>query len=397
MTTIYLIRHAEAEGNLYRVAQGQHESNLTDRGWRQVRALERRFADVPVDAVYASDLYRTRATATAIYRPKNLPLHRCPGLREICVGDWEGRTWGDIARGTPQAMADFGSRMDRWAIPGAETPAQVLERVRRTVEDIARENPGRTLALFSHGYAIRLLLANLQGISLRDTGARSPTGDNTAVSLLEWDGEGLRVVFANDNSHLKTPEYLAGEKPARPKRAFALEPGLWFRPLGRGEARERLAAWAEASPFPEAPLTLEGFLEEEVRCGYTVSAEMKKLWAVELDLLAEFDRVCKKHGLTYFAFGGTLLGAVRHQGFIPWDDDIDVVMFREDYRRLTQIAAEEFRHPYFFQTPFTDCGLVMGGSRLRNSNTTVSTLRPSPNTRLIAVADCTCPSLAELL
>ncbi|WP_300415500.1 GNAT family N-acetyltransferase [uncultured Oscillibacter sp.] len=263
MTTIYLIRHAEAEGNLYRVAQGQHESNLTDRGWRQVRALERRFADVPVDAVYASDLYRTRATATAIYRPKNLPLHRCPGLREIRVGDWEGRTWGDIARGTPQAMADFGSRMDRWSIPGAETPAQVLERVRRTVEDIARENPGRTLALFSHGYAIRLLLANLQGISLRDTGARSPTGDNTAVSLLEWDGEGLRVVFANDNSHLKTPEYLAGEKPARPKRAFALEPGLWFRPLGRGEARERLAAWAEASPFPEAPLTLEGFLEEE--------------------------------------------------------------------------------------------------------------------------------------
>lgn len=116
----------------------------------------------------------------------------------------------------------------------------------------------------------------------------------------------------------------------------------------------------------------DGFLDEEVRCGYTVSAEMKKLWAVELDLLAEFDRVCRKHGLTYFAFGGTLLGAIRHQGFIPWDDDIDVVMFREDYRKLTRIAAEEFQHPYFFQTPFTDCGLVMGGSRLRNSNTTVS-------------------------
>ena len=66
MTTIYLIRHAEAEGNLYRIAQGQYESSLTDRGWRQVRALERRFADIRIDAVYASDLYRTRATATAI-------------------------------------------------------------------------------------------------------------------------------------------------------------------------------------------------------------------------------------------------------------------------------------------------------------------------------------------
>ena len=61
MTTIYLIRHAEAEGNLYRIAQGQHESILTDRGWRQVRALERRFTDVQIDAVYSSDLYRTCA------------------------------------------------------------------------------------------------------------------------------------------------------------------------------------------------------------------------------------------------------------------------------------------------------------------------------------------------
>lgn len=253
MTTIYLIRHAEAEGNLYRIAQGQHESTLTDRGRRQVRALERRFADIPIDAVYASDLYRTRATAAAIYKPKGLPLHPAPGLREICVGDWEGRTWGDIARQYPQEMADFGSRMDRWSIPGAETPAQVLARVRGTVEDIARQNPGKTLALFSHGYAIRLLLANLQGISLRDTGEKSPTGDNTSVSLLEWDGEGLRVVWQNDNSHLKTPEYLAGEKPAKAKRAFALEPGLWFRPP------EDRSLWREA----DAPLTLEGCLGEE--------------------------------------------------------------------------------------------------------------------------------------
>ncbi|USF26730.1 hypothetical protein N510_001662 [Firmicutes bacterium ASF500] len=115
----------------------------------------------------------------------------------------------------------------------------------------------------------------------------------------------------------------------------------------------------------------EGFLEEEVRCGYTISPEMKKLWAVELDLLAEFDRVCGKHGLAYFAFGGTLLGAVRHKGYIPWDDDIDLLMFREDYRKLVQIAEQEFQHPYFFQTPFTDPGLVMGGSRLRNSDTTL--------------------------
>ena len=76
MTKLYLIRHAEAEGNLYRIAQGQYNSIITDRGWRQIRALERRFAEIPVDAVYSSDLYRTCATASAIYRPKGLELHR---------------------------------------------------------------------------------------------------------------------------------------------------------------------------------------------------------------------------------------------------------------------------------------------------------------------------------
>lgn len=115
----------------------------------------------------------------------------------------------------------------------------------------------------------------------------------------------------------------------------------------------------------------ENFLAEEVRCGYTVSTEFKKLWAVELDLLAEFDRVCKKHNLTYFASGGTLIGAVRHRGFIPWDDDIDLLLPRKDYDKLIEIANEEFRHPYFFQHMSTDCGLIIGGSRLRNSNTVI--------------------------
>jgi len=117
----------------------------------------------------------------------------------------------------------------------------------------------------------------------------------------------------------------------------------------------------------------DGFLDEEVRCGHTVTEEMKKLWAVELDLLAEFDRVCKKYGLPYFADGGTLLGAIRHKGFIPWDDDIDVAMFRKDYEKLEKVADQEFQHPYFFQTPFNDPGLVAGGSRLRNSDTTLIT------------------------
>lgn len=114
----------------------------------------------------------------------------------------------------------------------------------------------------------------------------------------------------------------------------------------------------------------EGFLDEEHREGCIVSAELKALWAVELDLLAELDRVCKKHNLRYFANGGTLLGAVRHGGFIPWDDDIDVNMPRADYERLCAIASEEFAEPYFWQTNKTDPSVSRVHAQLRNSLTT---------------------------
>lgn len=97
MTRIYLIRHAEAEGNLYRIAHGHEEGLITDyRGPRQIRALAQRFRDIPVDAVYASDLIRTQTTAQAIYMPKGLPLHPDPAFREIGMGVWEGLTWRQI-------------------------------------------------------------------------------------------------------------------------------------------------------------------------------------------------------------------------------------------------------------------------------------------------------------
>ena len=114
----------------------------------------------------------------------------------------------------------------------------------------------------------------------------------------------------------------------------------------------------------------EGFLDEEVRCGYLVTSEMKKVWAVMLDLLVEFDRVCQKHQLKYLASWGTMLGAVRHKGFIPWDDDLDVQMFRDDYDKLLEIAPQEFKSPYFFQSKYTDPGMGYLCCKLRNSETT---------------------------
>ena len=114
----------------------------------------------------------------------------------------------------------------------------------------------------------------------------------------------------------------------------------------------------------------ETFLQEEERCGFTVSAQMKQVWAVQLDLLDRFQDVCRRHGLRYFASGGTLIGAVRHGGYIPWDDDLDIIMLREEYEKLLAIADTEFTAPYFLQTAWNDTNYSRGHAQLRNSNTT---------------------------
>ena len=117
----------------------------------------------------------------------------------------------------------------------------------------------------------------------------------------------------------------------------------------------------------------DNFLDEEERCGYLVSTKAKEVWAIELDLMAQFDAVCRKHNLTYFAGAGTLLGAIRHKGFIPWDDDMDFYMLREDYNKFVKLSYE-FKEPYFLQNAYTEQSLMRTFTRIRNSNTMACTM-----------------------
>ena len=144
MTTLYLIRHAEAEGNLYRRIHGWYDALITDNGYRQIKALEGRFSEVPVDAVYSSDLFRTKTTARAVYEPKGLELRTAPGLREVHMGDWEDHPWGRFGRrmgsGSPSSTAatppggpPTGRAWDRWgsAWSGPSGPSPKSTRIRR--------------------------------------------------------------------------------------------------------------------------------------------------------------------------------------------------------------------------------------------------------------------------
>ena len=96
----------------------------------------------------------------------------------------------------------------------------------------------------------------------------------------------------------------------------------------------------------------------------------QKLKKAELDIFVRFLRVCEQLDLQYYVLGGTLLGAVRHQGFIPWDDDIDVGMPRADYEVFLREGQKYLEEPYFLQTFRTDPQFTANFAKIRSSNTT---------------------------
>lgn len=231
VTKVYLIRHGEAEGNLYRRLHGWYDSVITENGYRQIAALEERFREIPVHGVYSSDLFRTRATAAAIYRPKGLELNTRRALREIGVGIWEDQPFGAVAQNSPVEFNLFHHNAPDFSVQGSETFFQVRQRVSSAILKIAQAYPGKTVAVVSHGVAIRNVLGYFLGLPLEQVAEQIPHGDNTAVSLLEVEDGKVHVAFYNDTSHL-TPDLSTFARQMWWRKETKLkDANLWFRPL----------------------------------------------------------------------------------------------------------------------------------------------------------------------
>ncbi len=100
------------------------------------------------------------------------------------------------------------------------------------------------------------------------------------------------------------------------------------------------------------------------------SEQLEKLHAIQLDMLLEVRRICDKHGIKYSLIGGTLLGAIRHKGYIPWDDDADIGMLRKDYEKFRLVCRSELdREKYYFQDDRNTKGYRWGYGKLRRKDT----------------------------
>lgn len=97
--------------------------------------------------------------------------------------------------------------------------------------------------------------------------------------------------------------------------------------------------------------------------------KLQRLKSIEIDILAEIDRICKKHDIKWFLAGGSLLGAVRGKKSIPWDDDLDIGMLREDFEKFKRVAPQELDKKYYYSSPWTDknCHYYIDKIRLKSS------------------------------
>lgn len=201
-TTVYLIRHAEAEGNIGGFFQGHTDSQLTEKGYKQLEYLKERCKDIPFDVIYSSPLIRTIETAKAVNFHHNLPVTTDDGLIEVNGGVFEGELWEDIPQLFPEEYKLWEQKHYEFEVRGGESMREVYARMRDTITRIANDNRGKTIGIVSHGCAIRNFLCYASGCPIEKLD-KMGWSDNTAISCVEFDKDlNPSIIFMDDSQHL---------------------------------------------------------------------------------------------------------------------------------------------------------------------------------------------------
>lgn len=233
MTHIYLIRHAEAEGNLYRRVHGQYDSYITENGVYQIGLLGERLAGMHFDRIYSSDLRRAMATARAALRPGGPEITPDPMLREMDLGEWEDRTWGELPLLYPGVYRDWCECPGQAAIPGGESMPALYARVSAALIRIAKDNPEASVAVFTHGAALRAMLCFCSGLPVERI-CEIGWCNNTAISHITYENGRFTVWVINDDAHIPPEKSVYTRQRWWKNEQNDIE-NLWFSPVRADE------------------------------------------------------------------------------------------------------------------------------------------------------------------
>ena len=202
MTRIIVIRHGQSEANLNGTLAGQSDIPLTPLGLAQADAAKVYLtARENITAVYSSDLDRAYRTALPVAKALGLTVIRDRRLREVDLGDMVGHEIAKLNDDFPEfySITDIEPSFKKY--PGGECNAQVYDRMKECICEIAEAHPNETVLIASHGGAIKAFFAYAMGFS-RSEAVQAPPVANTAISVFEWDGEKMTPVEINSTAHL---------------------------------------------------------------------------------------------------------------------------------------------------------------------------------------------------
>ncbi|MBI4638694.1 MAG: histidine phosphatase family protein [Candidatus Rokubacteria bacterium] len=202
MTTLRLvvIRHGDTDWSRERRFAGSRDVALAATGHAQGEAVARALEPLPVAAVYASPLERTRAFAEAIAKPHRLEVRLEAAFREMAFGRWEGLTREEVSARFPDLYATWRTAPERVTPPDGESLAEVAERVARGLEELREAHEGETVVLVTHAIVSRLIVLGALGLGLERLWSvdSSPAG----ITEIEYQGGWVTVQRMNTQAHL---------------------------------------------------------------------------------------------------------------------------------------------------------------------------------------------------
>lgn len=198
MTKIFVVRHCESMGNLLHSFAGHSDVDISPKGELQLKCLSECFKGIKLDMVYTSPLLRAKKTAEAINKYSGAPIIIEEDFIEINLGVLDGKPVSEM---TDQQTAWWLTEPDQFYVEGGETMREVADRVYSALKRVAEQNPDSTIAVASHGCAIRNLIRVLKGFG--------PTGikevdwcDNTGINYIVYENGEFYLEYENNVSHL---------------------------------------------------------------------------------------------------------------------------------------------------------------------------------------------------
>ena len=191
---LILVRHGETLHNVAGIAQGWGDSELSERGARQVAALGKRLTTFKPDAIYSSPLQRALTTASVISENTGLNVNVIDELREMNYGSWEGRSFLDVRRTDESSYQKWIADVD-FACPDGESHNGVLQRMKRAFEQVRAKRP----VIVTHGTAIRIGATALLNVPLAVS--RQLAQDNASINVFLWRGDRFVLKVWNDTTH----------------------------------------------------------------------------------------------------------------------------------------------------------------------------------------------------